>query len=66
MRRWMRWRMRRSHHSISWSSFVAGCFEGSAHEEALHLHGEEGLEDGGGIEVKAGGEGVGGGGAEDL
>ena len=41
-------------------------FEGAAHEEALHLHGEEGLEDGGWVEVEGGGEGVGGGGAENL
>ena len=38
---------------MSWS-IVCGCgvLEGAAHEEALHLHGEEGLEDGGGIEVE--------------
>ncbi len=47
-------------------SSVAGVFEGAAHEEALHLHGEEGLEDGGWVEVEAVGEGVGCGGAEDL
>ena len=48
--------------------FVSVCwvFEGAAHEEALHLHGEEGLEDGGWVEVQRLGEGVGGGGAEDL
>jgi hypothetical protein len=34
-----------------------GVFEGSAHEKALHLYGEEGLEDSGGIESQAGGEG---------
>ena len=63
----MRWRMRRSHHSISWSIVaVGGVLEGAAHQEALHLHREEGLEDAGGIEVEAVGEGRGGGGAEDL
>ena len=35
--------------------FVVGCggrvLEGSAHEEALHFHGEERLEDGGWVEV---------------
>ena len=62
----MRWRMRRSHHSMSWSSVGCGVFEGAAHQEALHLHGEEGLEDGGGVEAEAGCESDGGGGAEDL
>ena len=48
--------------------FLSGgwVFEGASHEEALHLHGEEGLEDGGGVEVEGAGEGVGRGGAEDL
>ncbi len=47
---------------------IVGCgvFEGSAHEEALHLHGEEGLEDGGGIKGEAVGEGFRGGWSEDL
>ncbi len=43
-----------------------GVFEGSAHEEALHLHGEEGLEDGGRVKGQAVGEGFCGGGSEDL
>ena len=43
-----------------------GMLEGAAHGEALHLHGEEGLEDGGGIESEAIGEGAGGDGAGDL
>ena len=55
---------------MSWSSDLrrAGCLEDAAHEEALHLHGEEGLEDGGwvrGPETFCG-EGGGGGGAENL
>ena len=41
-------------------------FEGSAHEEALHLHGEEGFENFGWLQVEEGCEGVCGGGAENL
>ncbi len=40
--------------------------EGSAHEYALHLHGEKGLKDGGWIEAEHPREAVGGDGAEDL
>ncbi len=43
-----------------------GVLEGSSHEEALHLHGEEGLEDAGWIEVETSSEGGGGGGAQNL
>ena len=43
-----------------------GLFEGSAYEEALHLHAEKGLEDRSWIEVQPGGEGGCGGGAEYL
>ena len=47
---------------------VGGCrmFEGSANEEALHLHGEEGLEDCGGLEVESVSERAGGGWSENL
>jgi hypothetical protein len=41
-------------------------FEGSAHEEALHLHGQESLEDCVGVEGQATGEGVCRRGDEDL
>jgi hypothetical protein len=40
--------------------------EDAAEGEALHLHGEEGLEDVGGVEMREGGEVGGGGGAEEL
>ena len=61
----MRCRMRRSHHSISWSSRWR-VLEDAAHQEALHLHGEEGLKDSPGIKVQALGEGIGSGGAQNL
>ncbi len=41
-------------------------FKGSAHEETLHLHGEEGLEDGGAVEAELGCETVGCRGAKNL
>ena len=40
-----------------------GVFEDAAHGEALELHGEEGLEDVGWLDVGEGGQGFGGGGA---
>ncbi len=43
-----------------------GLLKSSAHEEALHLHGKEGLEDCGGVETEFGGKGCGGRGTEDL
>ena len=46
--------------------FRGWVFEDSSHEEALHLHGEEGLEDGGWVEAERAGEAVGGGRAKDL
>jgi len=46
--------------------FCCGIFEGAAEGEALHLHGEEGLMEGGWVEVEALGESGGGGGAEYL
>ena len=44
----MRWRMRRSHHSISWGALGGWVLEDAPEEEALHLHLEEGLVDVGG------------------
>jgi len=43
--------------------FRCRAFEASAHEETLHLHGEEGLEEFGWVEVQTLGEGLRGGGA---